>query len=118
MIDNAEGYVVEVTTKLEVDVLQDAVIIKMRQPNGDVLYTRFDPQTALEIADTIGKASYHAKYGKPREVIVSLSDQLIEQKRLRLTQRCSVMINSMLRDGKSNQEIVERLVDQVMAELL
>jgi len=108
----------EVTTSLEVDALQGFVIIKMRQPNGDILFTRYDPQTALEIADTIGKTSYYAKYGKPRELVVSLSDQMIEMKRKRLTQRCALMINSMLADKKSNQEIVERLVDQVMAEVL
>ncbi len=118
MSDEPKGEVVEATTKLEVDDIQGSVVIKMRPPNGDVIYTRYDPQTALEIADAIGRARYHAKYGIPRELVVSLSDQVIEQKRIRLTQRCLVMIGSMLSDGKSNQQIVERLVDQVLAEML
>jgi hypothetical protein len=118
MSEERQGQVAEVTTQLEVEDLQGWVIIKMRQPNGDVIYTRYEPQTALQIADAIGKASYQAKYGKPRELVVSLADQVIEQKRIRLTQRCNIMIKSMLADGKSNQEIVERLVDQVMAEVL
>ena len=103
-------------TEFEVDDHYGMVVLKMRTPR-EVIYTTHDPQQALEIATAIGKASYHARYGKPMPTVVSLADQVIERKRDVLINRGNVMINSMLRDGKSNQDIVRAIIDVVLAEV-
>ena len=104
--------------ELEVGMEQDKAIIKHKMPNGDLIYSLHDPENALAIADAIGKASYQAKYGKPRDQVITLSDQVVERKRIKLVNRCNIMVTSMLRDGKPNEEIVTRLVDACLAEVL
>lgn len=102
---------------LEVNVLEGRVVLTIRQTGKDPVYTAFDPGQALEIADMLAKASYYAKHGKDRPVLASLGDMIIEQKRVKLNNRCMLMLKTMLSEGKSNQAMVRELVDTCLAEI-
>lgn len=102
---------------LEVNVVEGRVVFTIRQTNKDPVYTAFDPGQALEIADMLAKASYYAKYGKDRPVLANLGDMIIEAKRQKLNNRCSIMLTSMLTEGKANSYIISRLVDTCLAEI-
>lgn len=102
---------------LEVNDHEGRVVITVRQTGKDPVYVALDPGQALEGADMIAKASYHAKYGKERPVLVNLGDMIIEQKRQKLNNRLLLMIRTMLADKRSNQYMVKNLVDACMAEL-
>jgi len=54
----------------------------------------------------------------PKGWAVDLEAVEHERKRIILVNRCKVMVTSMLRDGKPNEEIVTRLVDACLAEVL
>jgi hypothetical protein len=101
----------------ECNVHEGRVVLTVRQTGKDPVYLAFDPESALEVADVIAKASYNAKYGKDRPVLIGLGDMVIEQKRLKLNNRCNIMLRSMLAEGKSNQLIVKNLIDACLAEV-
>lgn len=101
----------------ECNVHEGKVVLTVRQTGKDAVYMAFDPGSALEIADVIAKASYNAKYGKDRPVLIGLGDMVIEQKRVKLNNRCNIMLKSMLTEGKSNQVIVKNLIDACLAEV-
>jgi hypothetical protein len=101
----------------ECNVHEGRVVLTIRQTGKDPVYMAFDPGGALEVADVIAKASYNAKYGKDRPVLIGLGDMVIEQKRVKLNNRCNIMLKSMLTEGKSNQVIVKNLIDACLAEV-
>jgi len=103
---------------LEVDQDRGMVVIKQRRQNGDLVYTMHDPQAALEVAEAIARASFLAKYGKPQPgVVVTLADQVIEQKRLKLYNRYVRMLTSMLAEGRTIDVQATQLTDAAMREL-
>ena len=102
---------------LEVDDQEGRVVITIRQTGKDPVYVALDPGQAMEIADAIAKASYHAKYGKGRPVLIGLGDMVIEQKRIKLNNRLKIMLTSMLEAGKPNSYIISQMVDACLAEL-
>ena len=102
---------------LEVDDQEGRVVITIRQTGKDPVYVALDPGQAMEIADAISKASYHAKYGKDRPVLIGLGDMVIEQKRIKLNNRLKIMLTSMLEAGKPNSYIISQMVDACLAEL-
>ena len=102
---------------IEINVIEGRVVLTVRQKGKDAVFTAFDPGQALEVADMLAKTSYHAKYGKDRPITATLGDMVLEQKRVKLTNRCMLMLKSMLSEGKSNQAMIRELVDTCMAEL-
>lgn len=102
---------------IDVDDIEGRVVLTIRQPNKDPVYTAHDPGQAMELADVIAKASYHAKYGKRRPLEINLSDMVLERKRTVLVKRLNLIVRQLLADGKSNDYIVNTLIDHVMAEI-
>lgn len=103
---------------LEVDHGNGRVIIKQRRQNGDLVYTLHDAQAALEVAEAIAKASFLVKYGKPRPgVLVSLADQVVERKRLKLYNRYVRMLTSMMAENRAPEVQATQLVDAALREL-
>jgi hypothetical protein len=111
----SDGNVIE--GAFECNVHEGKVVLTVRQTGKDPVYMAFDPGSALEVADVIAKASYNAKYGKDRPVLIGLGDMVIEQKRVKLNNRCNIMLRSMLTEGKANDLIIRNLVDACLAEM-
>ena len=111
----SDGNVIE--GAFECNVHEGKVVLTVRQTGKDPVYMAFDPGSALEVADVIAKASYNAKYGKDRPVLVGLGDMVIEQKRVKLNNRLKIMLTSMLAEKKSNQHMISQMVDACLAEL-
>ena len=94
-----------------IGVVKGRVEIHYPQPRSRVV---FDADNARQFGEMMAKAAYEARYGvKPTEG----SSRLAEGLRVRMVTRGTHMIRSMLKDGKSDQEIVTALVDVIMSEL-
>lgn len=111
----SDGNVIE--GAFECNVHEGKVVLTVHQTGKTPVYLAFDPGSALEVADVIAKASYNAKYGRDRPVLVGLGDMVIEKKREKLKNRCKIMLTSMLTEGKPNGYIINRLVDACLAEV-
>lgn len=94
-----------------IGVVKGRVEIHYPQPRSRVV---FDSENARQFGEMMAKAAYEARYGvKPAEGTSRLGEGL----RVRMVTRGVHMINSMLKDKKSNQQIVTALVDVIMSEL-
>ena len=102
---------------LEMDDTKDWVVVKMRLKDGTVKVITFEPDRALDAAEALAQHSYRAKYGKPSPLVNTLRDEVLLRKRRVLINRGKLVIGSMLTDGKSNDDIINVLVDIVLAEV-
>lgn len=94
-----------------IGVVKGRVEIHYPQPRLRVV---FDPEGARMFGEMMAKASYEARYGtKPAEGSSRLGGEL----RTRMVARGTLIANTMTNEGKSNQEIVQAIVDRVMLEL-
>lgn len=93
------------------------VKILIRREDGQEMWVSLDPDNAVDVAEAIAKEAYHAKYGRPSEVVHTLKDEVIAKKRVKLINRCKLVINSLLERGKPNEYIVTELIDIVLAEV-
>lgn len=88
--------------------------VELQYPEGPRARVVMDSENARQIAEGIAKAAYEARYGtKPAEGASRLGDEL----RTRMVARGTLIANTMVNEGKSNQEIVQAIVDRVMLEL-
>ena len=78
---------------------------------------RYDPENAINVAEAMTRAAFEARDGlKP--VGDALKGELIERHRMTLTQRVSLMLNSLREDRtKTNGQIAKQIVDTCLAEV-
>ena len=82
------------------------------------------PQVAFETGEKLARAAHQAKFGTPWQSDESyLKDQIkkrtTEKYRMFLTQRVSLMLNSMREDKKvSNGKLAKEIVEQILNKVL
>ena len=97
------------------------VVLFSKDPEGstpaNISQWRTDPTECLEIVAAMADAAFRADSGiKP--VGPALKASLIEQHRMKLTQRFSLMLTTMRQDKlMSNGQIAQRLVDAALQEV-
>lgn len=94
-----------------IGVVKGRVEIHYPQPRSRVV---FDSENARQFGEMMAKAAFEARYGvKPTEGTSRLGEAL----RVRMVTRGTHVVNSMLKEGKSNVSIVTAIVDIIMSEL-
>lgn len=90
------------------------VIQRFKEPLMEV---RYDPENMISVAEAMTKAAFEARDGiKP--VGDALKAELVERHRMTLTQRVSLMLNSLRDDKtKTNGVLAKTLVDAMLAEV-
>lgn len=89
----------------------------IRREDSQEMWVSLDPDQAVDVAEAIAKEAYHAKYGKPSEMVHTLKDELLAKKRTKLINRCKLVIPQLLERGRTNEHIVTELIDIVLAEV-
>ena len=88
------------------------VVQRFQRPMPWVLY---DPQAAVNVAQALAKEAYIVQTGKsPTVVNRAAAPGLADQVRGRLLVSCSLMIASMMKDGRNADTIALNVVDHVL----
>ena len=107
----------QVSSVVEVDVYKGQVLLR----HGKLCrFSLFDPQTTVDIATMMARASYSIVHRQPfgEHLLISLKDEVINRKREILQNRCAQMIiPQMIQKKKSPEQIVNYILDQVLKEL-
>lgn len=107
----------QVSSVVEVDVYKGQVILR----HGKLCrFSLFDPQTTVDIATMMARASYSIVHNTPfgEHLVVSLKDEIINRKREILQNRLAGMIiPQMIEKKKSPKQIVNLVIDECLKEL-
>ena len=107
----------QTSSVIEVDVYKGQVLLR----HGKLCrFSLFDPQTSVDIATMMARASYSIAHNQPfgEHLLVTLKDEIINRKREILQNRLAQMIiPQMVEKKKTPKQIVNYVIDQVLKEL-
>lgn len=90
------------------------VIQRFREPMQEV---RYDPANMLEICEALSAAAFEARDGM-KPVGDTLKAEIVERHRMTLTQRVSLVLNTIREDRRrSNGQVAKEIVDICLAEV-
>ena len=109
LVETREGYV-----EMVLDVREGMVVQEFKEPMKKVIY---EPNNALEVAMRMSDLAFHADTSM-KPVGDTLKAEIVERHRMTLTNRVSLMLNSLREDKKkSNGQVAQEVVDACLKEV-
>lgn len=98
------------------EVNSNHVKLAIRREDGFELWVTLNPESAVDVAESLARHSYTAKYGEANTV-VTLKDEVINRKRATLIQRCKIIIPQLLERHRDAEYIASTIIDLTLKEV-